>query len=127
MLRINLDAINVKLVINHYKWRRMNMEYTDVEKQVLSLIKKADFRNIPNSNVLSYASKLNELRPEVAQQFLAQFPVALRCRNWQGYGLSAEEWTGNEYPRRLGLPGYSALFVLERAAGLYCLAYTGGR
>lgn len=40
------------------------MEYTDVEKQVLSLIKKADFRNIPNSNVLSYASKLNELRPE---------------------------------------------------------------
>lgn len=50
------------------------MEYTDVEKQVLSLIKKADFRNIPNSNVLSYASKLNELRPEVAQQFLAQFP-----------------------------------------------------
>ena len=50
------------------------MEYTDVEKQVLSLMEKADFRNLSKSDVLSYASKLNELRPEVAQQVLAQFP-----------------------------------------------------
>ena len=50
------------------------MEYTNVEKQFLSLMERTDFKNISKNDVLSYASKLNELRPEVAQQVLAQFP-----------------------------------------------------
>jgi flavin-dependent dehydrogenase len=54
------------------------MEYTNVEKQVLSLMKKTDFKNLSKNDVLSYASKLNELRPEVAQQVLAQFPQLVK-------------------------------------------------
>lgn len=50
------------------------MEYTNVEKQFLSLAERTDFKNLSKNDVLSYASKLNELRPEVAQQVLAQFP-----------------------------------------------------
>ncbi len=50
------------------------MEYTDVEKQVLSLMEKTNFKNLSKNEVVSYASKLNELRPEVAHQVLAQFP-----------------------------------------------------
>lgn len=42
------------------------MEYTNNEKQILTLMDRTDFK-------ISYASKLNELRPEVAQQVLAQF------------------------------------------------------
>jgi len=50
------------------------MEYTNNEKQFLSLMERTDFKNLSKNDVLSYASKLNELRPEVAQQVLAQFP-----------------------------------------------------
>ena len=50
------------------------MEYTNNEKQILSLMERTDFKNLSKSNVLSYASKLNELRPEVAQQVIAQIP-----------------------------------------------------
>lgn len=50
------------------------MEYTSSEKQILSLMERTDFRNLSKNDVLSYASKLNELRPEVAQQVIAQFP-----------------------------------------------------
>lgn len=50
------------------------MEYTSDEKQILSLMERTDFRNLSKNDVLSYASKLNELRPEVAQQVIAQFP-----------------------------------------------------
>ena len=50
------------------------MEYTDMEKQVLSLMERTDFKHISKSDVISYASKLNELRPEVATQVLAQYP-----------------------------------------------------
>lgn len=50
------------------------MEYTNNEKQFLSLMERTDFRNLSKNDVLSYASKLNELRPEVAQQVIAQFP-----------------------------------------------------
>lgn len=49
------------------------MEYTSNEKQILSLMERTDFRNLSKNDVLSYASKLNELRPEVAQQVIAQF------------------------------------------------------
>ncbi len=50
------------------------MEYTSNEKQILSLIERADFRNLSKNDFLSYASKLNELRPEVATQAIAQYP-----------------------------------------------------
>lgn len=50
------------------------MEYTSKEKQILSLMERTDFKNLSKNDVLSYASKLNELRPEVAQQIIAQFP-----------------------------------------------------
>lgn len=50
------------------------MEYTDVEKQVLSLMERTDFKNLSKSDVISYASKLSELSPEVAAQVIAQFP-----------------------------------------------------
>ena len=50
------------------------MEYTSSEKQILSLMERTDFRNLSQNDVLSYTSKLNELRPEVAQQVIAQFP-----------------------------------------------------
>ena len=50
------------------------MEYTDVEKQILSLMERTDFKNLSKSDVISYASKLSELSPEVAAQVIAQFP-----------------------------------------------------
>lgn len=50
------------------------MEYTPMEKSVLFLMQRADFKNISKSDVISFASKLGELRPEVAKEVLAQFP-----------------------------------------------------
>lgn len=50
------------------------MEYTNKEKQFLSLMNRTDFKNLSKIDILRYALKLNELRPEVAQQFIAQFP-----------------------------------------------------
>ena len=50
------------------------MEYTDNEKQILALIERTDFKNLSKNDFISYASKLNELRPEVARQVIAQFP-----------------------------------------------------
>lgn len=50
------------------------MEYTEKERQLLSLMQRTDFKNLSKNDVLSYASKLSELRPEVATQVIAQFP-----------------------------------------------------
>lgn len=50
------------------------MEYTDKEQQVLSLMQRTDFKNLSKNDVISFASKLGELRPEVAKEVLAQFP-----------------------------------------------------
>jgi len=50
------------------------MEYTSNEKQILSFMQRTDFKNLSKNDMISYASKLNELRPEVAQQVIAQFP-----------------------------------------------------
>lgn len=49
------------------------MEYTKNEKQIHPLMERTDFRNLSKYDVSSYASKINELRPEVAQQVIAQF------------------------------------------------------
>lgn len=49
------------------------MEYTDKEQQVLSLMQRMDFKNLSKNDVISFASKLGELRPEVAKEVLAQY------------------------------------------------------
>ena len=50
------------------------MEYTPVEQDVLDLMKRTEFKNISKGEIISFASKLGELRPEVAKEVLAQFP-----------------------------------------------------
>lgn len=51
------------------------MEYTNTEKQFLELLDRTNFKNLSKNDVITYASKLNELRPEVATQVIAQYPV----------------------------------------------------
>lgn len=50
------------------------MEYTPIEKQALDMMKKTDFKNLSKTDVVSIASKLSELRPDVAKEVIAQFP-----------------------------------------------------
>lgn len=50
------------------------MEYTSIEQQTLSMMRRTDFKNLSKSDVLSIASKLGELRPDVAKEVIAQFP-----------------------------------------------------
>ena len=50
------------------------MEYTPMEKDVLDMMQRTDFKNISKGDVISFASKIGELRPEVAKEVLAQFP-----------------------------------------------------
>lgn len=50
------------------------MDYTDAENEVLSLMKRTDFKNISKMDFIGYASQLSKLRPEVASQVIAQFP-----------------------------------------------------
>lgn len=57
------------------------MQYTNEEKTILTLIEKTDFKNLPKNDFLSYASKLNELRPEVATEVIAQYPELAKLIN----------------------------------------------
>lgn len=50
------------------------MEYTPIEQQTLAMMSRTDFKNLSKSDVLSIASKLGELRPDVAKEVIAQFP-----------------------------------------------------
>lgn len=50
------------------------MEYTLIEQQTLAMMRRTDFKNLSESDVLSIASKLGELRPDVAKEVIAQFP-----------------------------------------------------
>ena len=54
------------------------MEYTDVDKQVLSLMEKINLKNLSKNDALGIALKLNEMSPEVAQQFIAQYPELIK-------------------------------------------------
>ena len=49
-------------------------EYTHAEKDVLNLMKRTDFKSVSKGEIISFASKLMELRPEVAKEVIAQFP-----------------------------------------------------
>ena len=50
------------------------MEYSNTEKQVLSLMQRTDFKNLSKTDVVSIFSQLSQLRPEVAKEVLSQFP-----------------------------------------------------
>ena len=54
------------------------MEYTNKEKEFLDLTKRTDFKNLSKNDVISYASKLSEMRPEVATQVLEQYPEVVK-------------------------------------------------
>lgn len=47
------------------------MEYTLIEQQILDMMKRTDFKNLSKDDVLSIASKLGELRPNVAKKVIA--------------------------------------------------------
>lgn len=50
------------------------MEYTPMEEKVLAMMQRTDFKNLSKGDVISFASNLGKLRPEVAKEVLAQFP-----------------------------------------------------
>ena len=50
------------------------MEYTSLEKDVLSMMNRTNFKNLSKSDVISFTSRLGELRPEVAKEILAHYP-----------------------------------------------------
>ena len=50
------------------------MEYTPAEQRILSMMQRADFRNISKNDILSFASELGKLNPDVAREIIAQFP-----------------------------------------------------
>ena len=63
----NLDQqTNRSLVCARLKG--LNMEYTPIEKNVLSMMQRTDFKNLSKNDVISFASKLGGLRPEVAKE-----------------------------------------------------------
>ena len=51
------------------------MEYTPVEQRVLSMMQRTDFKNISKNDILSFASELGNMRPDVAKEIIAQFPA----------------------------------------------------
>ena len=54
------------------------MEYTNEEKEFLVMTGRTNLKNLSKNDVISYVSKLNELRPEVAKQVLAQYPELVK-------------------------------------------------
>ena len=50
------------------------MEYTPIEREALELFERTDFKNITKNELVSFTTKLNEMRPEVARAAIAQFP-----------------------------------------------------
>jgi len=54
--------------------RGIIMEYSPMEQEVLDLMNRTDFKNISKGEIISFASKIGELRPEVAKEILAQYP-----------------------------------------------------
>lgn len=50
------------------------MNYTLAEKKVLSMMKRADFKNLSKNEIVNFASDLSKLRPDVAKEIIAQFP-----------------------------------------------------
>ena len=57
------------------------MEYTPMEKEFLSMMHRTDFRNLSKNDFISFASRLGELRPEVAKEVLAKYPDFVKLMN----------------------------------------------
>ena len=57
------------------------MEYTPMEKEFLSMMHRNDFRNLSKNDFISFASRLGELRPEVAKEVLAKYPDFVKLMN----------------------------------------------
>ena len=55
-------------------FREDYMEYSDKEKNILSRLNRANFKNMTKNEVLSIVSDLKELDPEVAKEILRQYP-----------------------------------------------------
>ena len=54
------------------------MIYTPAEKNILSLMKRTDFKNIGRDEIVSLTSKIAELRPDVAKKLLLSFQSMLK-------------------------------------------------
>ena len=54
------------------------MDYSDLDKQALSLMEKIKLKNLSKSDMLSFTSKLNEMTPELAKLFLANYPELIK-------------------------------------------------
>lgn len=50
------------------------MDYSDEERQILNELERTNFKNISKQEILSFASKIGQLRPEVAKEAIKQFP-----------------------------------------------------
>ena len=50
------------------------MEYTETERQTLDILRRTDFTAIKKGELVSIASQLNSLRPEVAKAAIEQLP-----------------------------------------------------
>lgn len=57
------------------------MEYTPMEKEFLSMMHRTDFRNLSKNDFISFASRLGELRPEVAKEVLAKYSDFVKLMN----------------------------------------------
>ena len=81
------------------------MEYTHMEKDVLSIMQRTDFKNLSKNDIISFASKLGELRPEVAKEVLAQYPefvklmqsVLTECRSEIDSIIESDDKSLQEY------------------------------
>lgn len=50
-----------------------DIRYTSVEQNVLNLMERTDFNNLFKRDVISFTSKLGELRTKVAKDVLVQY------------------------------------------------------
>lgn len=50
------------------------MKYTPLERETLNLMQRTNFKNLSKNDVISFASKLSELRPEVVKEMIDQYP-----------------------------------------------------
>lgn len=54
------------------------MEYTPIEKDVLSMMQRTDFTKLSKNDVISFASRSGELRPEITREILTQYPEFIK-------------------------------------------------
>ena len=50
------------------------MQYTPMEQECLDLMNRTNFKAPSKDEIVSLVSKLHQMRPEVAQEIIKQFP-----------------------------------------------------